>query len=282
MCFGDARGAFRIMKIAVFTKQTLLGHPVRAGLLDALSAEEDLELVETEDGAVPPATDRALAFGGDGTMLEAAVSCARADVPLLGINCGNLGFLTQFDCEVTPEEVASALRSGAVKRRALLICKCSGGNFHALNDIVIKSASTRPVSLELYIDGGFADAYRSDGVIVATPTGSTAYSLSAGGPVLAPELDAMVITAMCPHTLHSRPMVINGGSDVVLRLIGGGDAVLVVDGDRRAVIAEGSEIRVSKADISAPFIDAGDNDFYKKLLDKMNRWGSAQSAEVKD
>ena len=270
------------MKIAVFTKSTLTEHPVRKSLLEALSLKDGFELVHTApQDALPGGCDRVLAFGGDGTMLDAAVRCAKADVPLLGVNIGNLGFLTQFDAGVTADELADALKSTAVKRRMLLECRTSGEVFFALNDIVAKSSSTRPVSVGLYVDGQFADAYRSDGIIVATPTGSTAYSLSAGGPVLAPDLKAFVINSVCPHTLHSRHMVVGADAVIELRIMGGGEAQLVVDGTAAADLGAETRITVGRADTEAPFVDIGKNNFYERLLDKMNRWGSAQSAEVR-
>ena len=130
------------------------------------------------------------------------------------------------------------------------------------------------------MDGQFADAYRSDGMIVATPTGSTAYSLSAGGPVLAPDLDALTVNAVCPHTLHSRPLVVGANALIELRIIAGDLSLLVVDGAAAAELGAKSVVKVKKAAVSAPFIDAGGRGFYEKLLDKMNRWGLAQSAEV--
>lgn len=269
------------MKIAVYTKSTLTGHPVRTSLIAALSAMPGMELKNILPGEdIPSDCERVLAFGGDGTMLDAAVRSARRGVPLLGVNIGNLGFLTQLDSSASAEEVAAALKSGGVKRRMLLECKAEGASFLALNDVVVKSSSTRPVSVELYVDGQFSDAYRSDGVIVATPTGSTAYSLSAGGPVLAPELSALVVNPVCPHTLHSRPLVVSAASVIELRVIGGGEAQLVVDGEVRPIKA--TSVTVRRAAESALFLDVGKDDFYERLLDKMNRWGSAQSAEVNE
>lgn len=269
------------MKIAVFTKSTLKGHPARKALLDALSKEGGFVIEEVgSDRKLPNDSERLLAFGGDGTMLDAAVLSAKAGIPVLGVNLGDLGFLTQFDAHVSAEELARALRSATVKRRMLIECSVEKGSFLALNDIVVKSASTRPVSMELYVDGQFSDAYRSDGVIVATPTGSTAYSLSAGGPVLAPELNALVVNAVCPHTLHSRPLVVGSDAEITLRLIRGGEAELVVDGRSVGRLSPDPVVTVKKGSISALFADAGKNDFYERLLDKMNRWGSARSAEV--
>lgn len=271
------------MKIAVFTKSTLLEHPVRNAVLSALNASGKFVTEEiSAEAPVPADCERLLAFGGDGTMLEAAVRAAKAGVPLVGVNCGNLGFLTQFDSATDADEIADALLNGKTVKRMLLECETADGRFLALNDVVVKSADTHPVSLELYVDGKFVDAYRSDGMIVATPTGSTAYSLSAGGPVLAPDLDALTVNAVCPHTLHSRPLVVGAASRIELRIIGGASAVLVVDGTSAAELGAHASVKVKKAAVGALFVDAGHRGFYEKLLDKMNRWGLAQSAEVTD
>lgn len=268
------------MKIAVYTKSSLTSHPARARLLAALK-ERGFVAAEISSGdSVPADCSRLLAFGGDGTMLEAAVAAAKAGVPVLGVNIGNLGFLTGFDAEVTPDALAAALNSDECAERMLLGCETESGVFLALNDVVIKSASTRPVSLELYVDGQFSDAYRSDGVIVATPTGSTAYSLSAGGPVLAPDLAAIAVNPVCPHTLHSRPLVVGANAEIELRLMGGDRAHLVVDGTAAAGLDIASRVTVRRARERALFIKTGKDNFYERLLDKMNRWGSAQSAEV--
>ena len=263
------------MKIAVLTKSTLADAVQRKNLLKALAKVRDFCIVELGAGEeIPTDADRVLAFGGDGTMLDAAVRCARRDIPLVGVNLGNLGFLTQFDAEASPKDVEAALRSSAVNRRMLISCRCDCKEYLALNDVVVKSASTRPISVELYVNGKFADSYRSDGVIVATPTGSTAYSLSAGGPVVSPDLDAFVVNPVCPHTLHSRPLVIGAASEVELRIIGGDAGQLVIDGATPAALGEHSAVQVVRAGVAAPFVKVGEDGFYEKLLDKMNRWGT--------
>ena len=124
------------------------------------------------------------------------------------------------------------------------------------------------------MDGQFADCYRSDGVIVATPTGSTAYSLSAGGPVLAPEVDAVIVNPVCPHTLHSRPIVAGGSSEIVLRLSSEESARLVVDGRDEGGLRASSVIAVRRSQTEARFVKVGESRFYERLLSKMNRWGT--------
>ena len=159
--------------------------------------------------------DFALVLGGDGTLLSAARSVAHEGVPILAVNLGSLGFLT----EIPLNELYVALEAVdqgqcPIEERSVLECQlvrkdeCISQNF-ALNDVVVnKSAISRLMEFDLYIDGNFVFQYKADGVIIATPTGSTAYSLAAGGPVLMPSVDAFVGTPVCPHSLTHRPLVV--------------------------------------------------------------------------
>ena len=158
--------------------------------------------------------DLAIVVGGDGTLLHTARTLADFDVPLLGINLGRLGFLA----DISPDEMLHALEqilSGHYEeeRRSLLRAEVDGQSCIALNDVVIhKWNIARMIELETTIDGRFVDAQRSDGLIVSTPTGSTAYALSGGGPLLQPDLNASLLVPICPHTLSNRPIVVGGDS----------------------------------------------------------------------
>lgn len=263
------------MDIAAYTKSTLTDHPARLRILDALRASGEFSISEIQGSMpIPQGTERLLVFGGDGTMLDAAVRAARSGAAVLGVNLGNLGFLTQFETDASPEDIAAALSGGETESRMLLECRSAAGNFLALNDVVLRSDGTRPLTVSLFVDGQFADCYRSDGVIVATPTGSTAYSLSAGGPVLAPEVDAVIVNPVCPHTLHSRPIVAGGSSEIVLRLFSEESARLVVDGRDEGGLRASSVIAVRRSQTEARFVKVGESRFYERLLSKMNRWGT--------
>lgn len=263
------------MDIAAYTKSTLTDHPARLRILDALRASGEFSISEIQGSMpIPQGTERLLVFGGDGTMLDAAVRAARSGAAVLGVNLGNLGFLTQFETDASPEDIAAALTSGETESRMLLECRSAAGNFLALNDVVLRSDGTRPLTVSLFVDGQFADCYRSDGVIVATPTGSTAYSLSAGGPVVAPEVDAVIVNPVCPHTLHSRPIVAGGSSEIVLRLSSEESARLVVDGRDEGGLRASSVIAVRRSQTEARFVKVGESRFYERLLSKMNRWGT--------
>ncbi len=199
--------------------------------------------------------DFALVLGGDGTLLSAARSVAHEGVPILAVNLGSLGFLT----EVPLNELYVALEAVdqgqcPVEERSVLDCRlirheqCITQNF-ALNDVVVnKSAISRLVEFDLYIDGNFVFQYKADGVIIATPTGSTAYSLAAGGPVLMPSVDAFVVTPVCPHSLTHRPLVVTETSQIELQVETGEEqAFLSIDGQIGVPVEHGDRVLCRRA-----------------------------------
>ena len=166
--------------------------------------------------------DLAIVVGGDGTLLHAARSLAHHHVPLLGVNLGRLGFLTDVSPDgmlITLEEIFSGHYSE--ERRSLLQSEIDGCRCTALNDVVIhKWNIARMIEFETFVDGSSIDVQRSDGLIISTPTGSTAYALSGGGPLLHPTLNATVLVPICPHTLSNRPIVVSGDSLIEIRISG--------------------------------------------------------------
>jgi NAD+ kinase len=194
-----------------------------------------------------------LVLGGDGTLLSAARAIGEAEIPLLAVNLGSLGFLT----EVRLDEMYATLNAAVegqcpVESRALLECRLlrTGSEiarYHALNDAVIKSTVARLIGFELCINGEHVVEYQADGVIVATPTGSTAYSLAAGGPVLMPGVEAILLTPICPHSLTHRPLVVGDDALVSVRLDSGADGVLSVDGQVGMPVLQGDQIECRKA-----------------------------------
>ncbi|MCK3654433.1 NAD(+) kinase [Pasteurellaceae bacterium Macca] len=169
--------------------------------------------------------DLVIVIGGDGNMLGMARQLAKYHVPLIGINRGNLGFLTDIAPQTAFEQLHSCLERGEffIEERFLLEAKIERNgkiveSNNALNEVVIHSSQiARTIDFEVYIDGKFAFSQRSDGLIIATPTGSTAYSLSAGGPILTPNLNAIALVPLNPHSLSSRPLVVDGDSHISLR-----------------------------------------------------------------
>ena len=223
-----------------------------------------------------------LVLGGDGTLLAAARLAAPRGIPVLPVNLGSLGFLTSF----TREELYPALeqtlagRAAASERVLLRVEFQRGGAAQeaqiALNDAVInKGALARMIELELAIDGNFVCRYRADGLIVATPTGSTAYSLSAGGPIIHPSVEAFVITPICPHTLTDRPVVVRDSSRVEVTVKGNSEAVfLTIDGQTGIELESGDHVRVERADVRLKLITPPQKSYFEILHNKL-KWVEA-------
>lgn len=222
--------------------------------------------------------DVMLVLGGDGTILTLAGACAMRGVKIMGVNYGNLGFLAEFE----HEKLADALHviynaNYETTTRTMLEVSFNNKTFLALNDVVVQRCTSgtqfsNTINLRAEIDGSVVDNYASDGLIVSTPTGSTAYSLSAGGSVLSPDINAFIMTPICAHSLHSRPIVYNDNS--VLKLYPSNEDTLnvVVDGKVVDVICDGTTLTIKKSNYSLDFISSGDVDFYNKLLIKLNIW----------
>ncbi len=225
------------------------------------------------------ACDVIAVLGGDGTMLNALAKLGSNAKVIAGINIGTLGFLTSCtDGEV--EIFADALITGNYKtsRRTLLTATVTSEdgierNFHALNEVVLARGQTgRLVSLSAYVDGDLLNHYRADGLIVATPTGSTAYSLSAGGPLIGPSSGVFVITPICPHTLSQRSLVIGDDALVELAPENADEAPMLftVDGREIITIYRGDRIQVRKADHSLNLLRLPGHSFYAALRQKLN------------
>lgn len=221
--------------------------------------------------------DIAFIIGGDGTMLQAAPRCAKHKIPTLGINLGKVGFLT----EVEPDDIESAINSVldgkyTIEKR-MLIHMCINGmdhGSHALNDIVIsKTDGEKLIGVELYTDNELVNHYAADGLIIATPTGSTGYSISAGGPVVDPRMSLYVATPICAHMLSVRSAVLPSDKDIIIRLSKDypqNRAIITADGEKKAVIDENDEIRISRSAYSFELIRIGTSSFYNTLISKLS------------
>ncbi len=199
--------------------------------------------------------DFALVLGGDGTLLSAARAIAHEDIPILAVNLGSLGFLTEVPISemFATLEAVDACRCPVEERSVLDATVFRGmeqlAHHFALNDVVVnKSAISRLVDFDLIIDGAFVLHYKADGVIIATPTGSTAYSLAAGGPVLMPTVSSFVVTPVCPHALTHRPLVVNDQAQVELHVeTGAEEAFLSIDGQVGMPLQQGDRVLCRKA-----------------------------------
>lgn len=220
-------------------------------------------------------------LGGDGTILNVAAECAKHGVKIIGVNYGHLGFLAEFEREKIDDAIGLVC-SGNYKteKRSLLEVSCSGGSYLALNDLVVQrntggNSFSNTVRLEAKINGSTVDNFAADGIIVSTPTGSTAYSLSAGGSVLTPDINAFIMTPICAHSLHSRPVVYSDNS--VLEIFTSDDGTplnIVIDGKVVCVVGKNTVINVKKSSIFIEFITRSDSDFFNKLFIKLNIWSN--------
>ena len=256
------------MKVAVYSKTNLKDNEVKQSLSSKLSAlgHDIVELDDLTDNSTD--FDRLLVFGGDGTMLYAST---RAKCPILGVNLGNVGFLTHYESNVMAEDLSNALESSNFQCRNLLETTVGNVTQYALNDFVVRTTSCRPIFLSVKINGVFAHKYHADGIIVSSPTGSTAYSLSAGGPIVAPDVDAIIINPICAHSLNSRPIIVSGNSKIEIE-VESIDALMIADGREQIKLEKIDKIEILKSSKTAKFIGVNTN-FYNKLYEKMNKWG---------
>ena len=204
---------------------------------------------------LPARCDLLIVIGGDGTMLSVARAACRSRTPILGVNFGSLGFLTEVPREDLFQTLEHVLDGRyEIERRAMLCVRTyrgarAAGSISVLNDVVInKSAIARIIDLSVSIDGRYVTTYKADGLIVATPTGSTAYSLSAGGPIVMPGVEAMLLTPICPHTLTNRPLAIPISSTVEISLMTPDeDVFMTLDGQVGRPLRQGEKIRVLRS-----------------------------------
>jgi NAD+ kinase len=223
-----------------------------------------------------------LVLGGDGTLLAAARLAGPRGIPILPINMGSLGFLTSFTLEELYPVLEDTLagRSSLSQRVMLSVELERAGKLietqGVLNEAVInKGALARMIELELTVDAEFVCRYRADGLIVATPTGSTAYSLSAGGPIVHPTVKSFIITPICPHTLSDRPLVIGDSSTIELKLSGNTESVfLTIDGQRGIPLQSTDRVRISRAKELLKLIQPPKKSYFEILRNKL-KWGEA-------
>lgn len=289
---------------ATFTKIGLAGRSRQRGLTGVLRQlldmlrDRDLDVLLDEtlgevlaDDTVPLATieqigeqaDLVIVVGGDGSMLSAARTLAKFNTPVLGVNRGRLGFLT----DITPDEIAvqiPAVLDGQFERESRFLLGAevrrngeSIGREEALNDVVVNSGTTaQMIEFELYINDSFVYRQRADGLIVSTPTGSTAYSLSGGGPIMHPTLDAIVLVPMFPHALSSRPIVVDGGSEIRLDILARNriHPPVTCDGRPSMKARPGDSVHISKYPHQLTLLHPLGHSFYASCRDKL-RWSNA-------
>jgi NAD+ kinase len=234
------------------------------------------------DSNVPPDVDFLLCLGGDGTLIAGVRIFSNPTVPVLGVHIGGLGFLAQ----ITPKELTEKLNmikngESTTQERLVLDAQISNSNksHFAINDFVVQNEiAYRVTSLSLYIDGKHVSDYKSDGIIISTPTGSTAYSLSSGGPIVQPDVFSIIVTPIAPHSLTSRPLVLPADVDIEFRFNGDSEKELklISDGQNIENFTNDSTVKISQAKHHVKFITFEDYDYYQTLKTKMV-WGKRGS-----
>lgn len=289
--------------MADFKRIGLVGRPNHSGVVDSLSrlfaflSEKDVEIVlddvtaelienpdvnECTREELSSRCDLVIVVGGDGSMLNVAKFIASDQVPVIGINRGKLGFLTDVLPNEIETNIANVLNGNySVEKRFLLdVVARRGTTEHnlgaALNDVVLHpGTAAQMIEFELFVDDKFVYSQESDGLIVATPTGSTAYALSAGGPIMHPHLNAVVLVPMYPHALSSRPIVIDGDSEIRL-VVAAKESLepqLSCDGEVKYTAVAGDEFLVTKKSVPLQLIHPPKHSFYQACRSKLG-WGS--------
>jgi NAD+ kinase len=214
--------------------------------------------------------------GGDGTILSIITQAAEKNIPVLGVNMGKVGFLTELEkVDVKDYILVVKNKKFAIEKRIMLQAVINGQpSYSVLNEWVVNRAgSARMLPLEVYVGGRLLDNYYADGFLVATPTGSTAYSLSAGGPVLAPDTKCINLIALNSHSLHNRPVVVGEDKEIEIKIMDDrAPTKLIADGEIIREVTSKDKIIIKKSKIAALFVRLKPQDFYARLLNKLNNW----------
>ena len=232
--------------------------------------------IEAQHGSALAEADLMICFGGDGTLIRAADLCSEFGTPILGVYYGRFGFVTQCDApDVAPCLEVFLKGQPRFEDRMMLQSELLRGNhcvatLHSLNEMALQRAiTTRMLVFSVEVDGHHLTSYPADGVMVSTPTGSTAYNLSAGGPIVDPGVQAMILTAIAPHTLSARPLILRPDSEVKLTVQSEGDAILSADGQTRLHLLSGDLVRVTRSPRVTRLLCVDPQDFLRKLAQRL-------------
>lgn len=260
------------MKLAYFIKRDALRSDPRVrDLLDGLS--EACVYPVAGDGDIQPGTDMLLSLGGDGTFLDAARIAVPAGIPVAGVNFGRLGFLS----ENKPEDVAGALLSGeyTVEQRTLLSCRVAGTDItlpYALNEVSVSRTAASMLGIDVLIDGAPLPTYWADGLLVATSSGSTAYSLSVGGPICTPDSRVLIVAPVAPHNLNVRPLIIPESSSIRISMRSREDTVTLAADNTNRLVPAGTVLEIEAAPVRLGRVRLGSSNFINALRSRL-LWG---------
>ncbi len=216
--------------------------------------------------------DTVITFGGDGTLLSAAKLLIGSDIPIMGVNVGRLGFLAEFSVDMLDDAIMDVLKGNyRIVDRTTLETTLNGKTHYALNEMLVeRSGSGKMISIRAFVNEHHVADYRADGVILTTPTGSTAYSLAAGGPIIAPSAQALCLTPISPHTLTLRPLIIQDQSEVRFEFpVSDAQAQLVVDGQIIGTLTQGMSLTIRKSEHLVKLIKRADSTYYDLLREKL-------------
>ena len=259
-----AVGAQPVVERGFADRMREAGHSLKSGI----------EVMDRVEGSN---LDLIVSMGGDGSFLDTATLVGASGVPMLGINLGRLGFLSNTRIEEVDATLKAIMeRRFTIEERGLMAlegCEGFGEKRFALNELSVqKRDSATMIAVHVHLDGRFLNTYWADGIIVATPTGSTAYSLSCGGPLLAPDCDAMVITPISPHNLNVRPFVVPGSSTLTLNVDARGEKYLVNLDSRSIILEQPTDLTLRRADHRIKLVHLEGQDFLETLRSKL-AWG---------
>lgn len=241
----------------------------------------EVDFLNTPEELSP--TDMLIGFGGDGTLLQCARQAAPRNIPVFGVNCGTLGFLASCEKDALLPALEQVIKgSFTLHARSLLEAQVTQPQqetktFLAFNDCVLHAATPRAFILQAQWNQTPMPPYYGDGVVVATPTGSTAYSLAAGGPIVEPSVDVLVVTPICPHSLHQRPLVLPAGETLTLTpsLKYKEDTILLsLDGQTHLSLAAGSQVKITRSAYTVQLVGLPNRDFFTNLHRKLS-WGNS-------
>lgn len=237
----------------------------------------------TDVAQMPEDVECAIVLGGDGTMIQAAIDLVHRDIPIIGVNTGNLGFLTEVDKQNIEPALERLLRDDFTIESRIMLKETeyfrqpdSKSSCYALNDIVVsKRGSGRLITVKVYLNDELADIYRADGLIISTPTGSTGYNLSAGGPVLVPHLHATIVTPICAHSLNKRSLIVDAEDKITLEIgqtkdVGEDLATVMADGRNVGDVSTGDRLVIQVPGARTKLIKLSGIGFYERMREKLN------------
>lgn len=283
------KGGVRIMRsVYILMHQRkpdtgILARRVLEALREAhIAASAEPWLLERLDGGTrrllsdfpPERCEAVISIGGDGTLLRANALAVRSGLPVLGINVGRVGFLTEVEIDRL-EEACGRLANDAYTLEERMMLRATVGEREslALNDVVLsRGGYARLIGVNVWVDGDQVGPFIADGLIVSTPTGSTGYSLSAGGPLVCPEVECMVLTPICAHSLQHRPVITSAAQTITIELDGDHDAMMAVDGREPIRFSKGQTLTITRSEHAARFIRLGPKSFFNTIRIKLSEW----------